>query len=99
MERNVIWKPLRTMLFLCFFLSAFFALAQTGAYRKDYRKTLLLVSSGFYTVAKNATVDLDSSLFISSRLHKLSRIEVITEGIDEEYTLKQCNWIDKNNAG
>jgi len=61
-------------------------------------RALLQVSSGFYTVEKNATVDLDSSLLITSRWHKLSRAIIITEGIDDNYSKKNCRWMDKNST-
>ena len=63
-----------------------------------YDRTLLQVSSGFYTVEKNATVDLDSSLLITSQWHRISRVPVITEGIDGSYTAQNCRWMDKNNT-
>src|ERR1700749_2338486 len=71
---------------------------QTSLTKKEHDKALLQVSSGFYTVEKSATVDLDSSLLITSRWHKLIRVGVITEDIDDAYTGNNCRWIDKNNA-
>jgi len=72
---------------------------QSRMAKRDHDITLLQVSSGFYTVEKNATVDLDSSLLITSQWHKLSRVPVIAEGIDDHYTSTNCRWMDKNNSG
>ncbi|WDF81425.1 sensor histidine kinase [Mucilaginibacter sp. KACC 22773] len=56
------------------------------------------MSSGYYTVAKNATVDLDSSLSITSKSFRLSRVPVIAEGIEPVYSLKNCGWMDNGNV-
>lgn len=58
-------------------------------------RTLLEVSSGFYMVEKNATVDLDSSLSITSHHFRLSRASVITEGMDDISAGRDCQWMDK----
>lgn len=96
MKRNIKSK----LWLLLFFFSAFtpISFGQNVALPLDYNKTLLQISSGFYTVEKQASVDLDSSLLITSQWHKLSRVSVIAEGIDDDYTSKNCHWMDKRNC-
>lgn len=98
MKRKSVLNSLTSLIWMILSLSSFFTYAQSALSKADYSKTLLQVSSGFYTVEKNATVDLDSSLFITSKWHKLSRVPVITEGIDGNYTAENCRWMDKNNS-
>jgi two-component system, sensor histidine kinase PdtaS len=96
-EVRAMKKQLKILFFLVTVLP-FISFAQNSVSKKDYNKTLLQVSSGFYTVEKNATVDLDSSLLITSLSHRLSRVCVITEEIDDNYAAVNCRWMDKNNT-
>lgn len=72
--------------------------AQNFVQRGD-TKTTLQLGSAFYTVVSYASVLLDSSLLVYSRSLHLSRIKVITEGIDEDYCLEHCQWMDNGKVG
>lgn len=88
-----------TSIIVClFFLQIFGKLfAQNYKNQNDVRTTLQL-SSAFYTVVSNAAVLLDSSLILYSKSLRLSRIPVITEGIDDPYCSTHCQWIDNGNV-
>lgn len=83
-------------LLLLFFGLSCTAAAQTPQIKKNLNSTLLQVSSGFYTVVKDARVDLDSSLLITSTRYKLSRVPVITEDVDINYSAQHGSWMDNN---
>ncbi len=85
----------RSSLLLLFTIFELSTQAQTA--EKYTGRTLLQLSSGFNTVLRDARVDLDSSLFITSKRYKQSRVSTIAEGIDDAYTLKNCGWMDTGN--
>jgi two-component sensor histidine kinase len=89
---------------LVIFLSCFLyfeAAAQTAvlrkpsAYKTSWQRLLLQLSTSFYTAAKENQVDLDSSLIYCAHSLGLSRLPVITEGIDVSDLAGQLKWIDK----
>ncbi|WP_162996283.1 histidine kinase dimerization/phosphoacceptor domain -containing protein [Mucilaginibacter celer] len=61
-------------------------------------KALMLLSSAFITVSREAAIDLDSSLVLTAKYHHLSRAVLISEGIDDAYAIKCCRWIDDRNT-
>ncbi|MDN3548863.1 tetratricopeptide repeat-containing sensor histidine kinase [Mucilaginibacter aquaedulcis] len=72
--------------------------AQVRISDKPHDVLLLQLSSGFLYVVKQARVDLDSTLMITSQRHGLSRIPIITEGFDKNYPLANCKWMDDNDT-
>src|ERR1700755_2573746 len=89
---------------LVIFLNCFFylkAVAQTVAFKKpseyktSWQRLLLQLSTSFYTAARENEVDLDSSLIYCAQSLGLSRLPVITEGIDASELTGQLKWIDK----
>lgn len=94
--KPAIYRCINYCLLLSFLLSVFVATAQTHQPGLPSPDILLQVSSGFFTVVKDARVDLDSSLLITSGRYGLSRIHVITEAIDNNYNQQNSDWIDQN---
>lgn len=61
-------------------------------------RTLLQLNAAYITVSRHAVVLLDSSLILAANGRKLSRVPVITEGIDDDYCRNNCSWIDRGKA-
>ncbi|WP_394772688.1 sensor histidine kinase, partial [Flavobacterium sp.] len=62
----------------------------------DSKKTLLMVSAGFYTVKSFAKVDLDSSLVISALRYRGNKIPIICEGFEDAFITRNCGWLNSN---
>lgn len=58
----------------------------------------LQLTSGFITVSQDARVDLDSSLIIAVKKSGLSRIPIITEGLDATNSSDDLRWMDTRNV-
>lgn len=67
---------------------------QNGTARNALR---IQLCSGFITVVKDASVDLDSSLVFASKYSGISRIPIILEGIDPKYFQEDLKWMDQRN--
>jgi two-component sensor histidine kinase len=81
---------------ILFLFASVAATAQTRSNQLLTPDVLLQVSSGFFTVVQDARVDLDSSLSITSKRYKLSRVHIITEDIDDNYNEQHSGWMDKD---
>ncbi|MBS1522492.1 MAG: ATP-binding protein [Bacteroidetes bacterium] len=68
-------------------------LRHPSEYKTDWQRLLLQLSTTFYTAVRENQVDLDSSLIYCSHSLGLSRLPVITEGI--EISGVPVDWIDK----
>lgn len=88
----------KIVLTLLLILSTWYVRAQNDDATRRNNKALIQLSSAFVTVAKEATIDLDSSLVITTKFHNLSRSGVISDGIDDGYAEKFCRWIDDRNT-
>ena len=58
------------------------------------QKTILQLNSAFIYVVRVAGISIDSALILASRSHHMSRVPVITEGIDETWCQDHCQWMD-----
>ncbi|WP_259067902.1 histidine kinase dimerization/phosphoacceptor domain -containing protein [Mucilaginibacter sp. X4EP1] len=92
----------KALLFVLVFLSiSFYANAQkdtvarAGRMKPSFQKLLLELSTTYFTVVKENQVDLDSSLIHVSRILSLSRLPVVSEGIDDKEILNGAGWVDE----
>jgi two-component system, sensor histidine kinase PdtaS len=69
--------------------------AQFNNLPEDEQRLLLELSSGYYNVASVGQINLDSCLIAASSYLKMSRIPVITEGLENEFKGEDISWIDK----
>ena len=58
------------------------------------QRTILQLNSAFVYVVRVARISMDSALILASRSHHMSRVPVITEGIDDEWCPDHCQWMD-----
>jgi two-component system, sensor histidine kinase PdtaS len=69
--------------------------AQNAAGNKwVYQRTIMQLNSAFLYVVRVAGISIDSALILASRSHHMSRVPVITEGIDETWCPDHCQWMD-----
>src|SRR5258708_29430771 len=73
--------------------------AQQGNLTPEKQRIWVELSSGFYLVAQDAQIDLDSSLVLVSRKSRLSRWTVITEGFGDGFTPANNTWVDAREPG
>jgi two-component sensor histidine kinase len=91
-------KSIRLIGSLLICLLAQFAFAQGPLSANEQDLAFAQVHSGFYTVANDARIDLDSSLFITSKWYKLSRVPVITEGFRADFETGKCGWMNNDHV-
>ncbi len=59
------------------------------------QRTILQLNSSFIYVVRVARISIDSTMILASRSHHMSRVPVITEGIDDGWCKDHCQWMDK----
>jgi two-component sensor histidine kinase len=63
--------------------------------KPSFQRLLLDLSTTYFTVVKENQVDLDSSLIHVSHSLSLSRLPVVTDGIDNKEVLNNAQWVDQ----
>ena len=58
------------------------------------QRTILQLNSASVYVIREGKISLDSTLILASRSHHMSRVPVITEGIDDAWCPDHCQWMD-----
>ena len=58
------------------------------------QRTILQLNSAFVYVVRVARISMDSALILASRSHHMSRVPLITEGIDDAWCPDHCKWMD-----
>jgi two-component sensor histidine kinase len=58
------------------------------------QRTILQLNSAFIYVVRVARISMDSALILASRSHHMSRVPLITEGIDDGWCPDHCQWMD-----
>src|SRR5271156_2367618 len=58
------------------------------------QRTLLQLNSSFVYVVRVARISMDSTLILTSRSRHMSRVPLITEGIDDKWCPDHCQWMD-----
>jgi two-component sensor histidine kinase len=65
--------------------------------KDSWQRLNLFLSSTYFQVVKEGQVDLDSSLIYASHSLGMSRLTILTEGIDDPGLLASSQWVDQNN--
>ena len=70
--------------------------AQNSAAKYNWgdQRTILQLNSAFIYVVRIARISMDSTLILASSSHHMSRVPVITEGIDDAWCPDHCQWMD-----
>src|SRR5476651_720473 len=68
---------------------------EPSEYKTSWQRLLLRLSQAFYTAAEENQAKLDSNLIYCAHSLGLSRLPVITEGIDAPDLIGQLKWIDQ----
>jgi two-component sensor histidine kinase len=97
-NKKLVSKIPLAALFLLLLQFPFYLSAQTYNPPVKYQKILLQMASNFYTVVREGRIDLDSSLAVTCKQYKLSKILLITENIDNVRILGNCLWMDNGKA-
>jgi two-component sensor histidine kinase len=58
------------------------------------QRTILQLDAAFVYVVRVARISMDSTMILASRSHHMSRVPVITEGIDDGWCKDHCQWMD-----
>lgn len=66
-----------------------------GRVNPAFQHLVLELSASYFTVVKEAQVNLDSSLIHVSHSLSLSRLPIVAEGIDDNITLSNAQWVDR----
>ncbi|AYL94309.1 tetratricopeptide repeat-containing sensor histidine kinase [Mucilaginibacter celer] len=78
-----------------FLLASLFARAQYRGTPAALNAARIQLCSGLLTVAKDAGVDLDSTLVLASHASRISRVPVIMEDMTGDYAAESLTWMDK----
>ena len=59
------------------------------------QRTILQLNSAFIYVVRQAGISIDSALILACHSRHMSRVPIITEGIDDAWCPDHCQWMDK----